>query len=239
MMSGIRRSSPQSPPPITLPARAVATATPLSVREERVAVGGGDELRAGLAVAVGIPAALRLVLAVAPFPLAVLVDLVGGHVDRRRARRRSAARRRARSRCPSRWTRRCPPGRRRSAAPAAGPPCGSRPRAAARRTPRARASVSRMSPSMLVIASPMPASSYMRRAARRAGGVPDHFGAQALEPQAQPAALEAGVPGHEHSARAPERRVGYHVFHGACPVAQRSSRWFLSRSVSIAYQNPS
>src|SRR6185503_931508 len=50
--------------------------------EERVAVGRGDELRAGLAVAVGIPAALRLVLAVAPFPFAVLVDLVRGHVDR-------------------------------------------------------------------------------------------------------------------------------------------------------------
>ena len=30
MMSGISRSSPQSPPPITLPARTVATATRLS-----------------------------------------------------------------------------------------------------------------------------------------------------------------------------------------------------------------
>jgi len=34
MMSGIKRSSAQSPPPITLPARAVAIATPSSVKKE-------------------------------------------------------------------------------------------------------------------------------------------------------------------------------------------------------------
>ena len=74
---------------------------------------------------------------------------------------------------------------------------------------------------------------------REAGDV----GAEPLEPQRRPAALEAGVAGEQHPAAAPElgagqRRVHAHIFHGARPEAQWLSSWFLSRNVSIGCQKP-
>ena len=81
---------------MTLPARAVATATP-SLAQERAAIARGDDLGGGLARAVRIVAAERLVLAVRPGPLAVAVDLVGRDVDDRA--HASAAPRSASSRC--------------------------------------------------------------------------------------------------------------------------------------------
>ena len=74
--SGSRRSSPQSPPPMTLPARALATAGASPAPKNERAVGGGHQLGAALGARVGVVAAHRLVLAVAPHPLAVLVALV-------------------------------------------------------------------------------------------------------------------------------------------------------------------
>ena len=48
------------------------------------------------------------------------------------------------------------------------------------------------------------------------------------QPQAQPAAFEAGVPGHEHTLPVPELRTPprrhCHTFHGATLEAHRSSR---------------
>src|SRR5437870_4815880 len=53
----------------------------VGIVEERLPVGSGDELRARLAVAVGVAAALRLVFAEWLLSLWVLVDLVRRHVD--------------------------------------------------------------------------------------------------------------------------------------------------------------
>ena len=41
------------------------------------------QLRTGLAVGVGIIAVKLLILSVAPFPLVVLIDLVGGDIQER------------------------------------------------------------------------------------------------------------------------------------------------------------
>ena len=83
MQSGSSRSSAQSPPPITLPARAVATpTTPLPwIGEERAPVRRCHQFGAALGTAVGIMAAHRLDLAIGPRPFAVLVALVAGHDD--------------------------------------------------------------------------------------------------------------------------------------------------------------
>ena len=60
------------------------------------------------------------------------------------------------------------------------------------------------------------------------------------QPETEPGALEARMPGDEDASIAPEfASGGHHVFHGARPVRQSSSRWRLSRSVSIGCQNPS
>ncbi len=64
-------------------------------------------------------------------------------------------------------------------------------------------------------------------------------GAERLQPQREPRALEARVPGHEHAALAPEARVYVHVRHGAVPELHSCSSWLRSRSVSIACQKPS
>ena len=102
----------QSPPPMTLPARAEASRGAVGAGEERAPVRRGDQLGARLAAAVGVVAAHRLVLAVAPVPArgsrstcrVVTIDhgahAVGGahgleHV----------------ARCPSRWSRRSRAGR--------------------------------------------------------------------------------------------------------------------------------
>src|SRR5262249_41337024 len=64
-----------------------------------------------------------------------------------------------------------------------------------------------------------------------------HLRAERLQPEAEPAALEAGMPGHEDGLALPEAGV-YQIFHGAFPELHRSSRLFLSRSVSIGRQKP-
>ena len=70
------------------------------------------------------------------------------------------------------------------------------------------------------------------RGKREAGDV----GAELVQPQRQPAALEAGMTGDQHAAAAPGIAFHQH-FHGA-PLAHNSSRWTLSRSVSIGCQKP-
>ncbi|MNZ71465.1 hypothetical protein D3C78_898280 [compost metagenome] len=49
--------------------------------EERLSVGGCQQLHAALAVAVRIMPTHRLVFTIAPLPLAVLITLVGGDID--------------------------------------------------------------------------------------------------------------------------------------------------------------
>src|SRR3954471_10519420 len=70
---------------------------------------------------------------------------------------------------------------------------------------------------------------------------PGHSGAQFLEPEREPAPFEAGMSGHENATSSVDAANVSHAqrFHGACPDAQSSSRWFLSLSVSIACQKPS
>ena len=55
-----------------------------------------------------------------------------------------------------------------------------------------------------------------------------HLGAEPVQQQPQPGALEAGVAGQQHSLVAPEGRLRAcahaHVFQGALPEAHRSSR---------------
>ena len=88
--SGTSRSSLQSPPPTTLPARAVASATP-PAREEAGPIARRDDLGAGLGGAVRIVAAEGVVLAIAARALAVEIALVGGGVDHDLARSASPA----------------------------------------------------------------------------------------------------------------------------------------------------
>ncbi len=79
---------------MTLPARAEATATwccDVAVgMKERAAIGGGDQLGAAFAAAVGIVSAHRLVLAIGPVPLLILVALVAGDDDDGADARRAA-----------------------------------------------------------------------------------------------------------------------------------------------------
>ena len=63
--------------------------------------------------------------------------------------------------------------------------------------------------------------------------------AQALQPQRQPASLEAGVAGEKDFFPTPEFRFHVQTFQGALPELHKASRWFLSRSVSIGCQKPS
>lgn len=84
-MSGIKRSWAQSPPPMTLPARAVASATvwpslrPGVEKESRKAE--GYKLGTGLTVAIRITSAEPIVFTIAPDPFTVLVALVRGDVE--------------------------------------------------------------------------------------------------------------------------------------------------------------
>ena len=70
-------------------------------------------------------------------------------------------------------------------------------------------------------------------------GVGPHLRPQLLQPQQQPAALEAGVTGEQHPPTSPERGIQHHhTFQGAFASAQSSSRCTRSRSVSIGCQKP-
>ena len=50
-------------------------------RKKRISIGAGDQFRTGLTVAVGIVAAERIVLAIGPDPLLILIAFVGGDDD--------------------------------------------------------------------------------------------------------------------------------------------------------------
>ena len=65
----------------------------------------------------------------------------------------------------------------------------------------------------------------------------EKIGAELVKPQRKPPPLEAGVAGDQHAAAVPEIAFHQH-FHGA-PAVHNSSRWILSRSVSIGCQKPS
>src|SRR5262245_14646830 len=75
------------------------------------------------------------------------------------------------------------------------------------------------------------------RGSRRLQRVPAYSLSERLEPHGEPGSLEPRVAADEDVLTGPEFRV-YHFFHGGSPLAQSSSRWFLSRSVSIGCQNP-
>lgn len=63
--------------------------------------------------------------------------------------------------------------------------------------------------------------------------------AELFQPEAQPAAFEAGMPGKKRTPAAPESLIRHHqTFQGALPRAHKSSSWFLSRNVSIGCQKP-
>ena len=66
-----------------------------------------------------------------------------------------------------------------------------------------------------------------------------YSGAELQEPLGEPRALEPGVPRHQDVAIPVDVAEHDHqLFHGAVPEDQRSSRWFFSRSVSMACQKP-
>ena len=83
MMSGTRRSIAQSPPADHVPGPRRGDTRPAFDGEERAPERVGHELGAPLGARVRIVAAHRLVLAVAPVPLTVVVALVRGDVDDR------------------------------------------------------------------------------------------------------------------------------------------------------------
>ena len=222
MMSGTRRSSPQSPPPITLPARAEASRGAVGVGEERAAEGGGHELRAALGAGVGVVAAHRLVLAVAPLPLAVLVALVGGDVDdhaHARPSRAHGVEHVDRSHHVGLV------GLARLGEGAAHQRLGGHVEHHLRARPRERRG-DRVGVAD-VAATLSHARAHLRQLDTATGSVgtptreAGHLGAQRLQPQRQPGALEAGVAGEQHAPAAPE--VGVHGSTGA-PACRRSAR---------------
>ena len=81
--SGTSRSAARSPPPITLPARAVANPTRaiLGAGEERSPIRRSDVLLAGLACRVRVGSAERLILPIGPNPFTVSVALVARDGD--------------------------------------------------------------------------------------------------------------------------------------------------------------
>ena len=65
-----------------------------------------------------------------------------------------------------------------------------------------------------------------------------HFRPQRLQPEADPAALEAGVACNKNAPAAPERGIHGHIFQGALPLVHMSSSCTLSRKVSMGCQKP-
>src|SRR5262249_16340267 len=76
------------------------------------------------------------------------------------------------------------------------------------------------------------------RAGRHVLREAEHPGAKRVEPEREPRALEPCIAGQKHALAAPERRVHFHIFHRARPVAQTSSRRFLARKVAMGCQKP-
>src|SRR5438034_11843845 len=66
-----------------------------------------------------------------------------------------------------------------------------------------------------------------------------HFSAHVSQPKRQPATLKPGMPGKKNPLAFPKAGIHYHTFQGALPEAHSSSRWFLSRRVSMGCQKPS
>jgi len=62
--------------------------------------------------------------------------------------------------------------------------------------------------------------------------------AHRLQPQRNPAAFETGMTRQKDALTLPKCAVHSHTFHGALPDCQSSSKWILSRSVSIGCQKP-
>ena len=67
-----------------------------------------------------------------------------------------------------------------------------------------------------------------------------HLGAELLQPEQQPTALETGVTCEQHPPTSPEKGVNrhHHTFQGALAFTQRSSKCTRSRNVSIGCQKP-
>ncbi|MCY1527181.1 hypothetical protein D9M68_622400 [compost metagenome] len=205
--------------------------------EERRPVRGRDQFRASLAVAVRVVAAHGFVLAIAPLPFPVLVALVTGH-DHDRADAAAGARRleqvhrahhvggiglhridvgtpyqRLGGQVEHHFGRELVQGSAQCTEVAH--VADQRIRGRARHSQRMQAGLG----------------------GRRQCVASDN-GTVLAQPQREPAALEARVPREEDALAAPERRCHSQTFHGARPHAHSSSRWVLSRSVSIGCQKP-
>ncbi len=224
---------------MTLPARAVATATLLRF-QEGAAVARRDQLGGRLAGAVGIVAAEGIVLAVRIRPLVVAIDLVGrdddGDADvveiaqrveqMRRAHRvgREGRERVAVARPHQRLRREMED--------------DLRPRRAHRGGGRGGVAQVDDPAGEHSVEVGEPVQALVRGGEREPGDV----GAEPLQPERQPRALEAGVAGEEDALAAPECRAAgaaHQRFQGARPDCHSSSSRFLSRSVSIGCQKPS
>ena len=192
---------------------------------------------AALDAGVGVVAAHRLVLAVAPLPLAVLVALVGGDVDhhaRRRAWRRTAS---STLTVPitlvSNVSRGAANDRRTSGWAAMWTTISG----AAAASAAATASASRTSPSTLAIPSRDAGQLVQRRVGGDAGGEAGDLGAERCSQSAQPGALEPGVAGQRARggrARTPGRRPCSDRRLTSSATAARPSPRGRSRIVAIA-----
>ena len=172
-------------------------------RRRTSAVRAATSSAARLAGAVGIVAAQRLVLAIGrPRTRGSRSTCRWSRSTTARTPRARGARPRAALTVPMHVGReRLDAARGRSAAPAAARRGGTRSRAALRRAPPRSASASRTSPSDVRHAARQRARAAKQR--RLGGGVsakPVTSAPSAEQPQAQPAALEAGVAGDEHAA---------------------------------------
>ena len=73
-----------------------------------------------------------------------------------------------------------------------------------------------------------------------------HLCSQGMKPETEPGTFEPRMTGDKDFLLSPEFFVNhwfvfvelFQTFHGVLPDCQSDSRWFLSRSVSMAYQNP-
>ncbi len=153
------------------------------------------------------------------------------------------------------------PDRRNPASPPTGRPCGGRRPAGIPDAPRSAVGKSRTS--AVIDRTARPTSGLLEEAGRcrRRQRVAGDVGAERLEPEGEPAALEAGMTGHEDATTAPERRDRGHqtaarvqnrrlarsfgtgrqrrqTSQGGAPLASSASSCCLSLKVSIAFQNP-
>ena len=206
-------------------------------RKKGLAVAGYDELGRGFRGAVGVVSAKRIVLAVAPRPFMVLVDLVGRHHDDGLHVRSLAAgieqvcgaddiggpgfQRRTIGATHQRLCRQME----HDLGPGLGYRCGKLLCIA-----DIEANVAHGQLQQIPVVGP--GLRVQRNACKLC--------AKLMQPQGKPTAFEAGMAGHQHASSGVSAAESLHVqtFQGARPAAQRSSRWFLSRSVSMGCQKP-